>query len=292
MSLTPSDAADLFRQPPERFLDVGGAEVAYRRVGAGPDVLFVHGWPVHGATFRKLLPHLADHVTCHLIDLPGTGSSRFTADTPLSLDLHIHSIRRTIDLLALDDVAVVGHDSGGMFARHAVAGDPRVRAMGLIDTEQPKGMSWRFKSFVGIRHLPGVGAGLGWVSGKPRIRRNPLVFGAAFVDRSLLEGEFDEFFMQLLHESAPHRTAAAKLLASFTPTLVRDLGDLHRRITVPVQLVWGEQDAFFPVAWAREMVGTFPDAQLTVIPGASTFAHEEKPAEVAAALLPVLTRSR
>ncbi|MBU6317870.1 MAG: alpha/beta hydrolase, partial [Acidobacteria bacterium] len=71
-----------------------------------------------------------------------------------------------------------------------------------------------------------------------------------------------------------------------------DLGDLHRRIDVPVQLVWGEQDAFFPVAWAREMVGTFPDAQIAVIPGASTFAHEEKPADVAAALLPVLTRPR
>jgi pimeloyl-ACP methyl ester carboxylesterase len=179
-----------------------------------------------------------------------------------------------------------------MFARHAVAGDPRLRAMGLIGTEPPDRMSWRFRSFVGIRRLPGLGAGLGWVSGKPRLRRSPLVFGSAFVDRSLLGGEFDEFFLQPLHESAPHRQAAATLLASFTPKLVRDLGDLHRRIDVPVQLVWGEQDAFFPVAWAREMVGTFPNAQLAVIPGASTLVHEEKPAEVAAALLPVLTQPR
>ena len=69
-------------------------EVAYRRVGTGPDVLFVHGWPVSSATFRTLLPHLTDHVTCHLIDLPGAGSSRFTADTPLTIDNHIHSVRR------------------------------------------------------------------------------------------------------------------------------------------------------------------------------------------------------
>ena len=32
-------------------------------------------------------------------------------------------VTETIDLLGLDDVAVVGHDSGGMIARHAVAGD-------------------------------------------------------------------------------------------------------------------------------------------------------------------------
>lgn len=58
-SLTPADAAALFRGDPQRFLDVGAGEVAYRRVGIGPDVLFVHGWPVSGATFRTLLPHLA-----------------------------------------------------------------------------------------------------------------------------------------------------------------------------------------------------------------------------------------
>lgn len=34
---------------------------------------------------------------------------------------------------------------------------------------------------------------------------------------------------------------------------MRDLRDLHRRINVPVQLVWGEQDRFFPVAGAREI---------------------------------------
>jgi haloalkane dehalogenase len=70
------------------------------------------------------------------------------------------------------------------------------------------------------------------------------------------------------------------------------LGELHRRIDVPVQLVWGEHDRFFPVKWAEEMVADFPDARLEVIKGAGLFAHEERPAEVAEALLPVLTASR
>jgi len=289
MNLTPQAAADLFRQAPERFLDVGGSEVAYRRVGSGPDVLFVHGWPVSGATFRTLLPYLADHVTCHLIDLPGAGSSRFTADSPISLNVHVQSVRRVLDLLELTDVAVVGHDSGGMIARHAVAGDPRLRAMGLIDTEQPNGLTWRFKSFVAIRHMPGLSSGLGWVSGKPRIRSNPLVFGGAFADRSLLNGEFEEFFLEPLNSSPQLRNAAGRLLKSFDKHYVSDLAGLHRRIDVPVQLVWGEHDQFFPVEWAKSMVSTFPDARLAVIPGAGLFSHEEKPAEVAAALLPVLT---
>ena len=291
-TLTAAGAADLFRREPDRFLDVGAGEVAYRRVGSGPDVLFVHGWPVSGATFRTLLPHLAEHVTCHVIDLPGAGSSRFTADTTITVDTHIQSIRRVLNLLELNDVAVVGHDSGGMIARHAVAGDTRLRAMGLINTEQPHGLSWRFKSFIAIRHLPGVGGALGWVCGQRRLRRNPLVFGAAFADASLLDGEFDEFFLKPLHDLPARRDAAVRLLRSFDVQHVRDLAAVHGRIGVPVQLVWGEKDPFFPLAWAKEMVGTFADARLTVVEGAGLFSHEERPAEVAAALLPTLVAPR
>ena len=292
MSISASAASDLFRSAPDQFIDVGTGEVAYRRVGSGPDVLFVHGWPVSSATFRTLLPHLTDHVTCHLIDLPGAGSSRFTTDQVLTIENHIHSVKRVLDVLDLNDVAVVGHDSGGLIARHAVAGSPRLRALGLIDTEQSTGLSWKFKSFIAGRRIPGFGAGLGWVAGQPRLRRNRLVLGDAFVDRSLLDGEFDEFFLKPLNQSPAHRKAAIQLLKSFDYQHVRDLSELHRRITVPVQLVWGEHDRFFPVKWAQEMLADFSDARLAVIKGAGLFAHEERPAEVAQALLPILTSTR
>jgi haloalkane dehalogenase len=288
-SITPADAADLFRRPPTRFLDVGTGEVAHRVVGEGPDVLFVHGWPVSGATFRTLLPHLADHVTCHLIDLPGAGSSRYTADTPLSIANHIHAVRRSLDLLGLDDVAVVGHDSGGMIARHAVTGDSRVRSMGLIDTELSTGHSWRFRSFLAMRRVPGFGATLGWLAGRPRLRRSRLVLGDAFADPALLDGEFDGFFLRPLHESRDHLDAAMRLMRSFDYRLVDGLGDLHRRLDVPVVLVWGEHDRFFPVDRAQAMVAEFPDARLETIHGAGLFSHEERPADVARALLPTIT---
>ena len=292
MSISASAASDLFRSAPDQFIDVGTGEVAYRRVGSGPDVLFVHGWPVSSATFRTLLPHLTDHVTCHLIDLPGAGSSRFAADQVLTIENHIHSVKRVLDVVDLNDVAVVGHDSGGLIARHAVAGSPRLRALGLIDTEQSTGLSWKFKSFIAGRRIPGFGAGLGWVAGQPRLRRNRLVLGGAFVGRSLLDGEFDEFFLKPLNQSRERRKAAIQLLKSFDYQHVRDLRELHRRITVPVQLVWGEHDRFFPVKWAQEMLADFSDARLAVIKGAGLFAHEERPAEVAQALLPILTSTR
>lgn len=121
---------------------------------------------------------------------------------------------------------------------------------------------------------------------EPRIRGLEV---RAFADPALLDGEFDEFFLQPLRRDAPRRRAAVALLASFEPQLVHDLAGLHARIDVPVQLVWGALDPFFPVERARDMVGGFPDARLTVVDDASLFVHEERPADVARALLPVLT---
>ena len=118
------------------------------------------------------------------------------------------------------------------------------------------------------------------------------MFGDAFVDRSLLDGEFDEFFLRPLHEIRDHRVAAATLLRSFDLRHVTDLTAIHQRLDVPVQLVWGEHDPFFPVAKAKAMVGGFPNARLEIIEGASLFVHEERPADVARALLPTLTGAR
>ena len=132
----------------------------------------------------------------------------------------------------------------------------------LIDTEQPRGMSRRFKLFVSVRRAPGLSASLGWLAAHRRLRRNRFVFGGACADRSLLDGEFDEFFLRPLHRSREHRDAAIRLLRSYDHQHVRDLRVLHARIDVPVQLVWGEQDRFFPVGWARWMVAYFTDGRL------------------------------
>lgn len=291
-TLTATTASDLFRRDPDELIDVDGAQVALRTVGTGPDVLFVHGWPVSGATFRCLLPYLADHVTCHVVDLAGTGSSTFNAGSPLSIDHHIDSVRRVIDHLDVDNIALVGHDSGGMIARHATAGDARLRGLGLINTEPPNPGS-RFRSFIAGGKLPGFGAIFGWIAGQQRLRRPGFVLGDLFADSSLIDGEFDEFFLQPLHTDAALLAAAMKHLRSFDMDKhVRQLPAIHTQIDAPVELVWGDQDPFFPVKHAQAMVPTFADAQLSVIKGAGLFSHEEDPRAVAEALLPVLTGTR
>ncbi|MGI9615926.1 MAG: alpha/beta fold hydrolase [Acidimicrobiales bacterium] len=290
-SLTTQSASDLFRRSPDRLIATGpGTEVAYRQVGTGPDVLFVHGWPASGATYRGLLPYLADHVTCHLLDLPGAGASRFGETSDLSIPGHAAAIRTVMDELGLRDVAVVGHNSGGMFARFALAGDTRVRAWGLVDTEQPPKAHWRFAAFLKIKYVPRFEHVLGWAVNQRLLRRNEFVLGSCFQDSSLLDGEFEEFFLRPLADD-PHRRLGAGMFArNFDLDLFGELAELHAKIEAPVHLVWGDDDPFFPLDRTEEMMSGFGGpVDLTVIEGGRLFHHEEFPEQVAAALLPTLT---
>ena len=285
-SLSPETASDLFRKPPDRYLDVGDAAVAYRRVGQGPDVVFSHGWPASGATFRRMLPYLADHVTCHVVDLPGAGDSRFDRSTSISILDHAESLRRAVDELGLTRFGVVGHDSGGMIARFAFADDPRVQGWGLIATEQPPKAHWRFSSFLAVRVVPRFEEMLARVVTRPRLRKNKFILGDAFADKGLLDGEFEEFFLAPLRDDADRRWAAGEFGRNFDLGLFAELTSRHRQIRVPVQLVWGAQDPFFPVQRARAMMSEFSrPVALDVIDGAKLFVHEEFPERAAQATL-------
>ena len=64
--------------------DVADATLAVRRFGSGPALVLIHGFPVHGYTWRALLPALAEHHTCFVLDLPGLGDSGWTDATDFS----------------------------------------------------------------------------------------------------------------------------------------------------------------------------------------------------------------
>src|SRR5262245_65264345 len=93
-----NDASAAFARPHE-YVAVSHGRLAYWRFGRGPDVVFVHGWPLHSATFRGIVPALARSFTLHLLDLPGTGHSEW--DGPIDLASHAVTLRSAIDALGL-----------------------------------------------------------------------------------------------------------------------------------------------------------------------------------------------
>jgi pimeloyl-ACP methyl ester carboxylesterase len=68
-------AARFFLDSPAQRIDTPGARLPVRRFGSGPALLLVHGFPLSGFTWRKVLPELSRRYTCYVPDLRGMGES-------------------------------------------------------------------------------------------------------------------------------------------------------------------------------------------------------------------------
>ncbi|HEU4535907.1 MAG TPA: alpha/beta hydrolase [Polyangiaceae bacterium] len=274
---------------PQRMLDVGHSRLAHWSFGRGPDVVFVHGWPLHSATFRKLVPRLAGDFTCHLIDLPSVGRSESGPNVPSGLLDHAASLRAAVDALGLSRYAFLAHDSGGYFARIVAAADPRVAGLVLGNTEIPGHESPGVTFVAGLARLPGGGAALRTALRSAAVRRSPFGFGGCFEDARSVEGEFGDLFVRPLLESSAAFEGQLRLLRQLDPRLIDRLPEAHGRLQAPSLLIWGRRDPFFPIAKARAMMSQFGGgAVLCEIPRAKLFAHEDHPEAFAGHALPFL----
>ena len=129
-----ADEASAAFARPHDYVTLDHGRLAYWRFGRGPDVVLIHGWPLHSATFRRIVPALARTFTLHLIDLPGTGHSEW--DGPIDLASHATTLRKAIDAVGLSRYALLAHDSGAVVARLLAADDPRVQ--GLVKQRDPR----------------------------------------------------------------------------------------------------------------------------------------------------------
>jgi pimeloyl-ACP methyl ester carboxylesterase len=281
-------ATDLaaFQAAPVERVDVG-TELTYRRFGQGPAVVLVHGWPLNGATYRGLVRILSKQFTCYVPDLPGAGQTPWDPRTQDALLDWGHLLVRFVDALGLARVALVGHDSGGAIARVAAAElGSRVSLLALIDTEVSNHVPGVVKLYKALTSLPGAGWVFGALSSMRWYRRSQLGFGGCFRNVDHLDGEFAQACLAPL---AADNRGALQTLAHVDLSFSERLPDLHRCITAPVVLIWGEDDPFFPVEHARAMLPEFRDVRgFHVLPGQKLFVHDEAPQLVAAHLEPLL----
>ncbi|MGZ4797141.1 MAG: alpha/beta fold hydrolase [Acidimicrobiia bacterium] len=273
---------------PATFVDTGSERLAVRRVGAGPPLLLVHGFPLSGLTWRRVVPTLAAHFHCIVPDLPGLGETEWSTATDFGFPGQGATLRRLVDALGLGSYVVLAQDTGGTFARYLARDDARVRALVLINTEIPNHRPPWIPAYQRLLTVPGTERVLGALLRSRRFVHSGMGFGGCFTDRTLLDGEFDRLFVEPLRADARRLRGVRRYLLGARWAAVDALPALHARLAIPVRLVWGRDDPTFPVASAREMVHQFPAADLVEIDGASLLPHEERPSEVLAAALPLL----
>jgi haloalkane dehalogenase len=253
------------------------AGLAYRSAGPedGPPALLVHGYPESSFMWRHLLPRLGDAGRRAIApDLAGYGDS--APDPPGTWERHVESIERFRNELGLERLLLVVHDWGGLIGlRWACEHPDAVEALVISNTGFFSDGKWHGLA-EGMR-TPGTGEelvenmtreGFGQVLKQscPGLGDDAVdEYWKAFADDERRRGQLELYRSGDFDKLAPYEGRLAEL-------------------GVPALILWGETDAFAPVAGAHRFDKELPDSELVVL-DAGHFVFDEAPEESTDAVL-------
>ena len=168
--------------PTRTAVTVDQGTIAYSECGPAeaPALVFVHGAFVDGTLWRKVVPELEGSFRCVVPDLPlGSHHTPMRSDADLSPPGLANLIADFIAALELEDVTLIGNDTGGALCQLVVTRRPeRIGRLVLTPCDAYENfLPPAFRYLQAIARVPG---GIALVANSMRIpasRRSPLAFG-------------------------------------------------------------------------------------------------------------------
>ncbi|MBI3782314.1 MAG: alpha/beta hydrolase [Deltaproteobacteria bacterium] len=259
------------------------ASVHWRKIGSGPAIVFLHGFPLSGRTWDEVIRPLSPHFTCYTLDLIGLGESFGSVDVDYSSQGQARAFQATLSQLGVTPYTLVGNDTGGWIARElALIDRQRVARLVLTNTEIPLHRPPWIPMYQVMAQVPGAAIVFQRLLRSRWYLRTTLGFGGCFYDLAHIDGEFHERFVAPLLASRQRIEGLLRFLRNMKFARLDEFKDLHRQLDMPTLFLWGADDAIFPEVHARAMVEQFPQvAGFHSIAKAKLFFYEEQPLQVA-----------
>jgi pimeloyl-ACP methyl ester carboxylesterase len=248
----------------ERFAELpSGVRMHYIERGQGPAVVLVHGLPGQASDWGDTISLLAAHGRRTIaIDRIGYGHSDARANGEFTLDANARELRELLDVLALEDVTVVGWSYGGGTALVAAhQGSPRIGRLVLVgslgvgsDAAMPPRPVLALTNLVfrWVRAVPPAG-----------IAVQRAISARAFSDQPMPEGWLPALAANMVQ---------AKTFAAFSgegagidSARLPDSAGLD----LPILVIHGDGDRLVPIEVGRALARNNPRAELEEIPGGS-----------------------
>ena len=136
-------AADIEDRVTHGYADSNGVKIHYAKMGSGPLIVMIHGFPDYWYTWRHQMEGLADHFTVVAMDQRGYNLS----DKPAGVEnydvrLLVGDVIAVIRHLGQPKAIVVGHDWGGVVAWQVAMNVPQmVDRLIILNLPHPRGLS-------------------------------------------------------------------------------------------------------------------------------------------------------
>ncbi len=244
--MTPEQHLDAHRDA-GRFFEADEVRSFVREEGSGKPVVCMHGVPSSCYLYRKVLPELARHgLRGVAFDLPGLG----LADRPTDFAYTYSGLGRwataAVDVLGLDRFHLVIHDIGGPVGLEVAAAMPeRILSLTILNTivrvdgfRKPWVMRPFEKPSLGRLYLATIN----------RFTFARLMYLQGVNDKSKAPPDELAVYVDLLKRE-DGGAAFLKIMRGFETTAEKErlYVDTIRKLSVPIQFIWGVGDPALPL---------------------------------------------
>jgi pimeloyl-ACP methyl ester carboxylesterase len=263
-----------------RTLELDGGRLNVHVTGDGPAIVFVHGLLVNANLWRGVVPRL-DGFTRVAIDMP-LGSHRVAMParrlTPDDLGA---LIGEAVTALGLEDVTLVGNDTGGALCQIAASHRPDwlgrlvLTSCDAFEHFPPPMLKPLFTTL----RMPG-GATAALAAMRLRAaRRLPVAYGLLTHAR-IADAASDSYALPALRDAGV-RADLVRVARGIDSCHTRQAGERLKAFDRPALIAWSADDKFFPRADGERLARTIPGARFELVEGARTFSPEDRPGELA-----------
>jgi pimeloyl-ACP methyl ester carboxylesterase len=261
------------------FTRSDGSRLRYFTAGSGPALVLMHTIRTQLDYFHRVIPQLWDSFTVYALDLPGMGWSDIVAGARYEEPELRAAVVEFVTGLDLHDVTLAGESLGGALALQASIDlkDRVGRVVAFNSYDYPGGLERGnvFARFIisSVR-APVVGPLFALMENRPIMKG---VMRGGVVDNATLP---DDFIAEL------RRSGRRKGYSRVSRAIYRSLKgfakarDRYRDVSVPVTLVYSEQDWSRP-AEREGVAGLLAEVERITLPDTGHFSALERPNEFA-----------
>ena len=229
-----------------RSVQTAFGRISYMEQGTGPVALFVHGVLLNGYLWRHQLAELSDIRRCIAVDLLAHGDTEIALDQDVSVTANAEMLKQFLDTLDIDQVDLVGTDSGGGIAQIFAALYPgRVRSLTLTDCDTHD--NWppeAFKPFLAMAAGGGLRGTLDAMLSDKSVYRSAQALGPAYEHPEQLSDDSIEQYLSPLVRSGQRTRDLQRFLAAFDNKHTVAVEAQLKTLKAPTLIVWGTDDVF------------------------------------------------
>jgi pimeloyl-ACP methyl ester carboxylesterase len=262
----------IYSSPKTAYVSALGVKMHYQDTGPSKNptpILFLHGFGSSLQTWDSWSEDLSKEYRVISVDLPGFG---LTGEDPSGIYTDARSVEvleAFLKELQIPQVVLVGNSMGGKFAWQFTARYPdQVAKLVLIspDGYASPGMEYGKKP-----DIPAIAELYRYFFSKAFLAMN---LEPAYANpKTLTDGLVNRYYDLML---APGVRGA--ILSRMQQTILQDPVPFLSAIQVPTLLMWGEKDAFIPIANSNDYLKAMPNAKRVSLPNIGHLPQEEQPA--------------